>query len=44
MYIKGKKERGEPYLKSTVDRVVVAIILLAAVISIVLLVTGQVVL
>ena len=44
MYIKGKKERGESYLKSTVDRVVVAIILLAAVISIVLLVTGQVVL
>lgn len=44
MYIKGKKERGEPYLKSTVDRVVVAIILLAALTSIILLVTGQVVL
>lgn len=44
MYIKGKQERGEPYLKSTVDRVVVAIILIAAVVSIVLLVTGQVVL
>ena len=44
MYIKGKKERGEPYLKSTVDRVVVAIILIAAVVSIVLLATGQVVL
>lgn len=44
MYIKGKKERGEPYLKSAVDRVVVAIILVAAVVSIVLLATGQVVL
>ena len=30
MYIKGKKERNEPYLKSTVDKVVVAIILIAA--------------
>ena len=44
MYIKGKKERNEPYLKSTVDKVVVAIILIAAVTSLVLLFTGQVVL
>ena len=44
MYIWGKKERNEPYLKSTVDKVVVAIILIAAVISLVLLLTGQVVL
>ncbi|MFR1640591.1 MAG: hypothetical protein ACLSVD_16450, partial [Eggerthellaceae bacterium] len=36
MYIKGKKERGEPYLKSTVDKVVVAIILIAAATSLVL--------
>ena len=42
MYIKGKKERNEPYLKSTVDKVVVAIILIAAVTSLVLLFTGQV--
>ena len=44
MYIKGKKERGEPYLRSTLDKVVVFIILAAAVASIVLVVTGQVVL
>ena len=44
MYIKGKKEHNEPYLKSTVDKVVVAIILVAAITSIVLLATGQVVL
>ena len=43
MYIKGKKERGEPYLKSALDKVVVAIILAAAVISLVLIFTGQVV-
>ena len=40
----GKKERGEPYLRSTLDKVVVFIILAAAVASIVLVVTGQVVL
>ena len=44
MYIKGKKERGEPYLRSTLDKVVVLVILAAAVASIVLVVTGQVVL
>ena len=44
MYIKGKKERCEPYLRSTLDKVVVFIILAAAVASIVLVVTGQVVL
>jgi arginine:ornithine antiporter/lysine permease len=42
MYIKGKKEKGEPYLKSTVDRVVLAVILIAAVASIVLIATGVV--
>ena len=44
MYVKGKKERGEPYLQSAVDKVVVAVILLAAAVSIVLLASGQVVL
>lgn len=44
MYIKGKKERGERYLTSPVDKAVVVIILIAAVTSIVLIVTGQVVL
>ena len=44
MYVKGKKERGEPYLRSTLDKVVVFIILAAAVASIVLVVTGQVIL
>ncbi|MEG1826539.1 MAG: basic amino acid/polyamine antiporter [Gordonibacter sp.] len=43
MYIKGKKERGEPYLKSTVDKVVVVVILVAAAVSLFLLVSGQVV-
>ena len=43
MYIKGKKERGEPYLRSTLDKVVVAIILAAALVSIVLIATGAVV-
>ncbi|MEG0322352.1 MAG: amino acid permease, partial [Raoultibacter sp.] len=42
MYIKGKKERGEPYLKSTLDKVVVAIILIAAAVSVFMFVTGQV--
>lgn len=44
MYIKGKKERNEPYLQSTVDKVVLAVILIAAVASLVLLFTGLVVL
>ena len=43
MYVKGKKERGEPYLQSTLDKVVVAVILAAAVASIVLIATGVVV-
>lgn len=42
MYIKGKKERNEPYLRSKVDKVVVAVILIAALASFILLVTGQV--
>lgn len=42
VYIKGKKERNEPYLASALDKVVVAIILVAAVVSIVLIATGQV--
>ena len=42
MYVRGKKERGEPYLKSTVDKVVVGIILLAALASLILLATGQI--
>ncbi len=41
VYIKGKKERGQAFLDNTVDRVVAAIIVIAAVVSIVLLVTGQ---
>ena len=43
MYIKGNKERNEPYLQSALDKVVVGIILLAAVASVVLIATGQVV-
>ena len=42
VYIKGKKERNQPFLQSTLDRVVTAIILIAAVVSIVLLATGMV--
>lgn len=41
VYIKGKKERGQAFFDNTVDRVVAAIIVIAAVVSIVLLVTGQ---
>ena len=44
MYIWGKRERGEKYFQSTLDKVVVFIILAAAVASIVLVVTGQVIL
>lgn len=42
MYIKGKKERGEPYLKSTLDKVIVVVILIAAAVSIILFTTGQI--
>ncbi len=42
VYVKGKRERNEPYLESKLDKVVVGIILIAAVVSLVLLVTGQV--
>ena len=42
VYIKGKKERNQPFLQSTLDRMVTAIILIAAVVSIVLLATGMV--
>ncbi len=42
VYIKGKKERGQTYLTSTVDKVVVAVILVAAVVSVFLFATGQV--
>ena len=42
VYIKGKKERSQPFLQSTLDRMVTAIILIAAVVSIVLLATGMV--
>ncbi len=42
VYVKGKKERNEPYLRSTLDKVIVAIILCAAAVSVVLLVTGQI--
>ena len=40
VYIKGKKERNEPYLRSAVDKVVVAIILVAAIVSIIMFATG----
>ena len=43
VYIWGKRERGEKYLDNTVDRVVVAIILLAAAFSLYLLISGTVV-
>lgn len=42
MYIKGKKERGEPYLKNTVDKAVVVVILAAALASLALIIVGQV--
>ena len=42
MYIKGKRERKEPYLQSTRDKIVVAVILVAAVTSISLLAIGWV--
>ena len=42
LYIKGKKERNQPFLENTLDRVVAAIILIAAIVSIGLLVTGTV--
>ena len=42
VYIKGKKERNQPFLENTLDRVVAAIILIAAIVSIGLLVTGTV--
>ncbi len=42
VYVKGKKERGEPYLRSTVDKAIVFIILAAAVLSLFLLLTGQI--
>ncbi len=42
LYIKGKKERSQPFLENTLDRVVAAVILIAAVVSIGLLVTGTV--
>ncbi len=41
VYIKGKKERGQAFLDNTVDRVVAAVIVIAAVVSVVLLATGQ---
>ena len=42
VYIKGKKERNQPFLENTLDRVVAAVILIAAIVSIGLLVTGTV--
>ena len=41
VYVKGKKERGQAFFDNTVDRVVAAIIVIAAVVSVVLLATGQ---
>ena len=41
LYIKGKKERSQPFLDNTLDRVVAAVILIAAIVSIGLLVTGN---
>ncbi|WP_251178207.1 basic amino acid/polyamine antiporter [Adlercreutzia agrestimuris] len=40
VYIKGKKERNEPYLRTVVDKVVVAIILIAAITSVIMFATG----
>ncbi|MEG0218011.1 MAG: basic amino acid/polyamine antiporter [Raoultibacter sp.] len=40
VYIKGKHERGQAYLTSTPDKIIAAVILIAAVASIVLLATG----
>ncbi len=42
VYIKGKKERSQPFLDNTRDRVVAGIIIVAAIVSIGLLVTGTV--
>ncbi|MCD8316968.1 MAG: basic amino acid/polyamine antiporter, partial [Eggerthellaceae bacterium] len=43
IFIWGKKQRGEPYLKSWVDRIVCAVIIVASIVSIILLATGVVV-
>ncbi len=42
VYIRGKKERNQPYLATMVDKVVVGIIVVASVVSLVLIVTGVV--
>ena len=42
MYVKGKKERGQPYLRRPVDKAIVAVILVAAAVSVVMLATGRV--
>lgn len=42
IYIKGKKERGEPYFQSMRDKVVAAAIIIMMVISIVLIATGAI--
>ena len=42
VYIKGKKQRGLPYLEAPIDKIVVAIILGAAIVSLFLIVTGAV--
>ena len=39
MYIWGKRERGEKYFQSVLDKVVLAIIILAACLSVFLLIT-----
>lgn len=42
VYIKGKKQRGLPYLEAPIDKIVVAIILGAAIVSLFLIVSGAV--
>ena len=43
VYIWGKRERGEKFLDNTVDRIVVAVIVIAAAVSLWLLISGTVV-
>jgi hypothetical protein len=42
VYVAGRKGRGQQFLHTKTDKVVVAIILAALVVSIIMLVTGQV--
>jgi arginine:ornithine antiporter/lysine permease len=42
MYIKGKRERSEPYLDNTRDRAIAGVIVILFVMSVVLMATGTI--